>query len=387
MAKALLACGLIIGCGGAEPGESEEPPAVEVVWTYVESSPVNGFINAHAIAVDEDDAVFVVGEVSLDERLRPDDTDNRELLVRGLSAEGAPLWTPARVDARPDDADRAVAVAALGGGRGALVVGQFDASIRAYGRDGDASWEVSLSDGGDGSLEGEAIVALDDGTFVVAVGSPWLVKIDGEGQRLRDLPQDYGVPRSRSTAIAAAGHRVFAGGTYGAWDAPMIWIGAFTSTLDPIWIVDGRPGHLDAVAAIEEDVVIAEHADEGVTWDERYEVDLGGAARLSRRSGTDGSVLWERALDESRGQRIRALAARPGGDLIVVGEYSEPYLLAWIARLDGEGETLWSETVEIEEDGLSQARALAIAPSGRLYVAGLATDAVGYHRLWVQARG
>ncbi|MCA9637905.1 MAG: SDR family NAD(P)-dependent oxidoreductase, partial [Myxococcales bacterium] len=30
-------------------------------------SPVNGFINAHAIAVDEDDAVFGVGEVSLED--------------------------------------------------------------------------------------------------------------------------------------------------------------------------------------------------------------------------------------------------------------------------------------------------------------------------------
>lgn len=62
------------------------------------------------------------------------------------------------------------------------------------------------------------------------------------------------------TALATAEHRVVATGSHKhPIHGPAIWVGAFTSSPDPIWIVDDARGHLDAVAANGDDVLVASH--------------------------------------------------------------------------------------------------------------------------------
>ncbi|MCA9661434.1 MAG: hypothetical protein KC486_24050 [Myxococcales bacterium] len=346
-----------------------------VVWTYVEASPVDGYIGAHGLTVADDGAVFVAGEVSLEGELDRDDRDNRDVLLRKLSSTGEREWPIPMTDERLDAGDRALDVA-VGDDGAAVVVGEFDGTLRGYTADGAEAWVTTvLGTDGSGSQAGQAIAALPDGSFAVVVDVPPLLRVDRDGRIIGEAAGAPEMTREYAYDVTLGADRLYVAGSDDPEDAGLtVWVAAYSMELDALWVTDVGPGYVGAVAYVDDGVLVAGH-EEGAD-----------AGWLGRLSADDGALRWERGLDQERGQVIRDLAVDHRGDVVAVGEFSRPYMLAWIARLNSDGDELWSETIDIETDGSSSARAVALGPGGRLYLAGLATDAVGYHRLWAQAR-
>ncbi len=64
------------------------------------------------------------------------------------------------------------------------------------------------------------------------------------------------------------------------------------------------------------------------------------------RIRSNGSLAWQKIISSVRGPvTIRTLADTPDGGLLLSGETSEFNSVAWLARLDGNGNLLWEKTI------------------------------------------
>ena len=384
-------------------GPAEGPGSL--LWTYAETASTGSYIAAYGLASVGERGLGVVGQVGVvaDESVQR----GGSILIRSLSDGGVGGWSSVvpNADSHSEpESERARDIVIAEDGDWVVVgvagvAGRFKnyAWVRRLSAEGETRWTTTITDA-NANVEGGAwaIVGIDDGTFVVACepaswgGLPWLTRLDGAGAVLGSSGWNPDVSPAFGGAardLAFADGRVYAVGRQYVQNEPSRgWVGAYTRELEPLWWLDDLPRRAEALAAYEGDLIVAGVADgASYEWSARHGTDVGGEGWIRRIAGEDGTLRWHRELDHARGQRIRDLAIGPGGEIVAVGEVFAPDMRAWIARLDGDGQELWSFEASVEVDGLTQARALAV-DGDRFYVGGYATDVAGYARLWVQAR-
>ncbi|MGE5476972.1 MAG: hypothetical protein ACM3Q1_09980 [Bacteroidales bacterium] len=329
-----VAVGMMLAATGVSAQEQRaKGPRALVEWT------LPGAGSAAALGAVGDDGIAVAGHNAHGPRLV-------HLTGTGKVVDD---WTLPGSDAWP----RAVAVppAAL-----TMVAGPAEPAGFEHGI---AVWRLRV--GGDGRLKqdwlrrfrrtaldaGNGAVALDDGGVVV-VGrtgqdGAWVLRLDADGEpawrRLASPVADNGLFEARAVALAPGGDVLVA-----AYGAP--------SPVEPggVWVLRFDGGGADRAQTVideaddERPEALAAFADGGLAvagW--TLAVSEGVRAPVSQqqawmvRLGADGHIAWDHRWPGGPG-RIEAVAALPGGDVLVAGQVAGAALLA---RLDTAGNTVW----------------------------------------------
>ncbi len=130
-----------------------------------------------AVAVGDDDSIFVAGFITADAPL-----EGRNIVVRKLDPEGGELWTQTYNNPYSGSDDQAYAVVATADG-GVLVVGEevvaqqdSDVWVRKYDADGVAAWTTTYAGAAAALDSGRGGAELPGGDLVV---SGWETQADG----------------------------------------------------------------------------------------------------------------------------------------------------------------------------------------------------------------
>jgi hypothetical protein len=90
------------------------------------------------------------------------------------------------------------------------------------------------------------------------------------------------------------------------------------------------------------------------------------------RTTIDGKKMWDRPYGGAEYDAARAVAAVPGGDIVLAGQTFSSGAGAsdgWYAKVDAQGQLLWQKTAGGKNDDLF--RAVAVLPDGGLALAGV----------------
>jgi len=98
---------------------------------------------------------------------------------------------------------------------------------------------------------------------------------------------------------------------------------------------------------------------------------------LVMRTDENGNLLWQRDHGGDGWDFLYSAAATPDGGAVLAGlSYSEGLAgVAWILRVDAEGDTLW--TTHLAGAGYTDARSVKVTPDGGFVIAGRRTDETG----------
>jgi cysteine-rich repeat protein len=216
-------------------------------------------------------------------------------------------------------------------------------------------WSV-VYDGGHGDDCAEA-VAADADANVFAVGwttaasglsDVWIRKYDPEGNELWTRTVDGpagGHDRGRAAAVDSQGNVLVAGFVTGdPSQGRNLWVRKLDPTGETLWThVHGGDFGGDDVA-----YGLAVLADDSILVVGEETVDVGNTVAWLRRLDSEGEVLWTRTVEGSAGalDSARGVAVNAQGDIAVTGWITTTAegRVVWVQTIDDGGTELWTRT-------------------------------------------
>jgi hypothetical protein len=224
-----------------------------------------------------------------------------------------------------------------------------------------------------------------------------------------DDEQAYGVAHSPSGGIAAAGlftiDITLAGMAYASTDGGDMWLARFDDGGVELWarafsstVPMPAPDAAYAVVAGADLVVMGGVIGAGTAFDATAPIigGAGGADGFVAAFDDDGVYRWSRAFGSAGNEVVRdveldadggvVLAGWVQGETTIPGGEPLPYAGGYdgvVARLDRDGEHLWSRTFGGPGDDL--AHAVAVTDDGHLLVVGYFTGSIAFDGLVLQA--
>ena len=234
-----------------------------------------------------------------------------------------------------------------------------------------------ICDGGNGNdadgCDGECVAP--PGTLV------WVSGYDGGGA-LDDCALDI--------ATDSQGY-IYAAGFDGHGGVSRAWVRKFTPSGAPVWThfyIDEQHGAHEAraIAITNKGAVVVGGLDGGNN-DENDNNDKDTDAWVQRLDPEDGAEVWTQRFIGAGGyaDAIRGITAVHDDSVVVCGEHAKAsdQSDAWGARLDHDGEVMWSKPLA-GESGDDRATDCALTASGELFVTGVFTEQGQGPRLWVK---
>ncbi len=299
-------------------------PDGDVLWTWTYNGPNIGDDIAHAVAVDSDGDIVIVGETYVL-------GEGADMLFVRLGPDAEPVWQQTHSSAS-GLGDRAFGVAINGDGQIAVtgeeyrLIGLHNVWTRLMDGDGAEIW-TDVYDANAGNDVGRAVAFAADGGVLVAghiyvpigLADLWLRKynIAGEIQWTRTSDHMNGNDRWHGIAVNTAGEIALVG--------------------------------------------------------EVYEVS-GLAAIITAKYNPSGYQIWASYQDSAGGDNDigRGAAVDHNSNLIAVGqEYTaNDFARTWVRKFTTKGNELWTRTHDGDGGGNDIAWAVAVDAEGHIYAAG-----------------
>ncbi|HWB74529.1 MAG TPA: hypothetical protein VG755_06230 [Nannocystaceae bacterium] len=344
-----------------------------VLWTQVFDGPGHDADAGRALALDEEDAIYVVGDVDL----------YSTAWIRRLDTHGTEDWT--QTFAGPANGASNPSAAAWGGSPELHVVGTHDASslandddawLRRYTEastlDGSFTWDNSAN-----TADHAAGIAVNDNGQQFVLGDSnrfdldqswnvWLRKLDVEGDEMWTQTYDGGAAdEAGGLAIDGDGNVIAVGQTIVSGDGRNVWVRKYSTEGATLWTrtyagAGGCSDYGNDVAVDADDNVVVVGQSCGDVFVQKF--------------AADGSVEWNDTFDGPDGLADLAagVAADSQGAVIVAGaQWVDYHQDAWVRKYSSDGQELWTYANSPDDDSVwSDAAAVEVDSTDAIVVVG-----------------
>jgi cysteine-rich repeat protein len=296
-----------------------------ILWSHSQAGGLATQEDGYGVAVASDGAAFVAGNLTV---------VSSDWFVRGYDPEGGLDWS-VTVDGTSAAADVALGIVQHGDqlyvtGQRTMGVAAGDVFVANYGLDGSAGWTDAYNDPIDGGDAGRAIAT--DVTGNVGVAGEAVADLQGANVFVRVYNPAGGILWTQTyTSAGAAADRAY----------------AIAADVDGNFIVAG------------------------------YETVGGQRDVWLRKFDPAGTPLWTQGYAGAEGldDTAYALAVDQNGDIVVAGYESTAAIptLAWLRRLDLNGNELWTDTYAGSAAEGAQALGVTIDAAGDITYVGFET--------------
>lgn len=352
------------------------------LWTRTANGAEDNMDRGLDVATDAERNAWVSG-------IENTTADGQDMWFGLWDSGGVPAWAETYNDELGGN-DVAWGIAAAGDG-GFLVAGAVgvngggsDVSIRRYNAFAGDEWDITF-DGGAGGTNRAYDIAVDGDGMIYTCGyietatdalDAWVGKYDADGDEEWFESWDGGESLEdaiKGVAFDADGNVIAVGFTTTLAQGEDVLVRKFDADGGELWTRtynNSDAGGSDQAYGVAVDAT----GNIYVTGHETVDVPADSDVWV-RKYDPDGEVLWTKSWGGGGNAQDRGndVAVGPNGELYVVGFINAAATSndIFVRRMDpDDGSTIWTDTVDIENNSTEEANGVAVESAGNVYVAG-----------------